>query len=106
MDRQPRHSEQQAETQVRDENEAAQINTSKRARLDAMIQARGCRASLKATSTTAILGPLVPTEAIFKHGDRTFLWVGSVMFKLQTAVCGTPLVVFGSFRKERRPQGS
>lgn len=45
-------------------------------------------------------------DKLFKHGHPTFLWVGSVIFKLQMAVCGRPLVVFGSLRKERRPHGS
>lgn len=36
----------------------------------------------------------------------TFLCAGRVIFKLQTAVWGNPFVVFGSFRKDRRPQGS
>lgn len=38
--------------------------------------------------------------------DPTFLWVGSVIFKLHMAICGRPLVVLGSLRKERRPHGS
>lgn len=46
------------------------------------------------------------TQLKKKNSDPTFLWVGSVMFKLHMAVCGRPLVVFGSFRKERRPHGS
>lgn len=36
----------------------------------------------------------------------TFLWVGSVIFKLHMAVCGRPLEDFGSLKKERRPHGS
>lgn len=42
----------------------------------------------------------------FKYGDPTFLWVGSVIFKLHMAVCGRPFAVLGSLRKDRRPHGS
>ena len=39
------------------------------------------------------------------HG-LTFLWVGSVIFKLHMDAWGTPLVLLGSFRNDSRPQGS
>lgn len=40
------------------------------------------------------------------YREPTFLWVGSVIFKLHMAVCGRPFGVLGSLRKERRPHGS
>lgn len=58
------------------------------------------------TSFTFRWYDMVQQDEKYKYSNNTFLWVGSVIFKLHMAVCGRPLLVLGSLRKERRPHGS